>query len=559
MQRRSWGAVALALVGVLAGGLAAEPAWAGNPAIDTQLFRPSAFPHHYFQTRGADLPPHLTFSGAFALSYGSEPLAFVAGERAHAVVAHQLTFDLLASASFFERIGVGIALPLFLYQRGEDGGFVPFASYDSFAVGDLRVSPFVVLLRHEGRGVGLALDLTVGAPTAQGGRFAGDAGITFAPRIIVEVVFPWLRGAVNLGYFARENQTFASFTARDAFLFDIAVAAPLWSGGMEAFGELQLATPAADPFGVAHENQFEGRLGVGHRFAGGWFVRGAVGGGLLDGWGTPDWRVVVMAGFSGTLTHGDPDGDGVLGDADGCPDEAEDFDGFEDDDGCPDADNDEDGVPDALDPCPLVAEDRDGFQDADGCPDLDNDGDGVPDSVDRCADEAEDADGFDDADGCPDRDNDGDGIPDVADRCPMAPETPNGVDDDDGCPDGFPVRIEGDRIVLERPIGFAPPDRRRVAPDSFEALEALARFLGDHPEIERVRIEAHTDAEGDADANRAFTQAQAEAVRAHLVALDVAARRLEASGRGEDQPVAPNTEDWGREENRRVEFVLVSP
>lgn len=70
--------------------------------------------------------------------------------------------------------------------------------------------------------------------------------------------------------------------------------------------------------------------------------------------------------MSGTT---DPDQDGVYGDADQCPDKAEDQDGFQDEDGCPDPDNDGDNISDDADLCPLDAEDVDGFQDDDGCPD----------------------------------------------------------------------------------------------------------------------------------------------------------------------------------------------
>jgi OOP family OmpA-OmpF porin len=65
----------------------------------------------------------------------------------------------------------------------------------------------------------------------------------------------------------------------------------------------------------------------------------------------------------------DPDGDGIVGDADRCPDEAEDFDGWQDADGCPDPDNDGDGIPDARDACPDAPETVNGWQDDDGCPD----------------------------------------------------------------------------------------------------------------------------------------------------------------------------------------------
>ena len=49
-----------------------------------------------------------------------------------------------------------------------------------------------------------------------------------------------------------------------------------------------------------------------------------------------------------------------------------------------DADRDGDGIPDSVDRCPDEPEDYDGFQDDDGCPDRDNDNDGVPDAEDRC-------------------------------------------------------------------------------------------------------------------------------------------------------------------------------
>ena len=98
-------------------------------------------------------------------------------------------------------------------------------------------------------------------------------------------------------------------------------------------------------------------------------------------------------------------------------------------------DSDLDGIPDSMDRCPNAAEDMDGYEDTDGCPDVDNDGDGIPDVDDDCPNMAEDFDGFNDMDGCPDVDNDGDGIRDADDKCPNAAETFNNFEDTDGCPD----------------------------------------------------------------------------------------------------------------------------
>lgn len=148
----------------------------------------------------------------------------------------------------------------------------------------------------------------------------------------------------------------------------------------------------------------------------------------------------LFLGASGTALGawgwlGDDDGDGLGRVADACPDVPEDFDGFEDGDGCPETDNDADGVADEDDACPDVPEDLDGTADSDGCPDEDDDGDGVPDRSDACPAQPEDPDGFSDGDGCPDPDNDSDQLADAEDRCPDRAEVDNGLLDADGCPD----------------------------------------------------------------------------------------------------------------------------
>jgi outer membrane protein OmpA-like peptidoglycan-associated protein len=189
--------------------------------------------------------------------------------------------------------------------------------------------------------------------------------------------------------------------------------------------------------------------------------------------------------------RGDHDGDGIPDSVDACPDDAEDKDGFQDEDGCPDPDNDGDGIADAKDQCPNEPEDKDGFQDDDGCPDRDNDNDGVPDAADKCPNEPEDKDGFEDDDGCPDQDNDGDGFPDSVDKCPNDPETVNGFEDDDGCPD---VRSttgpeeRADRIDLKgQPISF---DRAgKLTPAAKQVLTQVAQII--RTRKLSIRVEVH--------------------------------------------------------------------
>jgi len=67
----------------------------------------------------------------------------------------------------------------------------------------------------------------------------------------------------------------------------------------------------------------------------------------------------------------DADNDGLSNIDDNCPVDAEDFDGFEDEDGCPDVDNDRDEFLDGLDQCPNEPEYEDGVDDDDGCSEVD--------------------------------------------------------------------------------------------------------------------------------------------------------------------------------------------
>ena len=257
----------------------------------------------------------------------------------------------------------------------------------------------------------------------------------------------------------------------------------------------------------------------------------------------------------------DPDKDGIMGDADQCPTEAEDADGFEDENGCPDPDNDNDTVLDASDQCPTDAEDADGFKDDDGCPDQDNDGDGIADGTDQCPAEAEDADGFEDENGCPDPDNDGDGVLDAADTCPDKMETKNGYQDGDGCPDEVPAALAKFTGVIKG-INFKTGSAE-ILKTSNKILDKAVKVMQDYPDI-KLEIQGHTDDVGDDAANLELSQKRAESVKAYFEAKGVPADRVTAKGYGETAPSAPIDGLKGgklkaaQAKNRRVEFKLLS-
>jgi outer membrane protein OmpA-like peptidoglycan-associated protein len=91
--------------------------------------------------------------------------------------------------------------------------------------------------------------------------------------------------------------------------------------------------------------------------------------------------------------------------------------------------------------------------------------------------------------------------------------------------------------------------------ESTPTLAEIGDMLKTHPTL-KLTIEGHTDNVGSAAANQALSDKRAAAVRQYLVskyAIDAA--RLKSVGYGATKPVAPNTTDEGRQNNRRVELV----
>ena len=254
----------------------------------------------------------------------------------------------------------------------------------------------------------------------------------------------------------------------------------------------------------------------------------------------------------------DTDGDGMRDDVDECPEEPEDFDEFEDEDGCPEVDNDKDGINDDVDKCPLKAEDMDGWQDTDGCPETDDDldGDGILNADDQCPNDPEDMDGFEDTDGCPDTDNDNDGIVDASDKCPDTP----GVKVKLGCPYEL-VEVTLDKVVIKDKV-FFELNKATIKPESFTLLDQVADTINNFPRIKKLEVQGHTDHKGKADYNKKLSEARAKSVYDYLVSKDVDPNRLTHKGYGMEQPLIPLGED-GKEtdeeaaQNRRVEFVIL--
>ncbi len=612
--------------------------------MDLHLYQPAVDTRGYFSVNGSGIMPHKKFSFGLALDAGFGILPYDGFETNPDIAADQAkTQSRIANQSFtgnfifnfalFDRVVFGLMLPITffrgdavqvpdrggnclaettscLYNAGDNPG-----GLRSQGLGDLQLHIKARLLNL--RKFGIAGILRAKFPTAKADQFAGEPGFTLWPTAVFEVLpTERIRLAAEAGYRWNSGQG-ASFIWRGSSIpgavdpasasdpVDQGVGSRFTYNDLITFGfgaSFRIAKPLdliLEFYGsqIAQEIGTDGTLSMeaigGLKFlvAGASYLYFGAGAGIPQR-GFQASNVRALLGFMYEPAVKDRDGDGIRDDRDSCPDDAEDKDGFEDSDGCPDLDNDGDGIPDVDDACPLVKEDYDGdrdedgcpegregdrdgdgipddldacpdvpedfdgFEDSDGCPEPDNDGDGLADEQDLCPNDPEDFDGFEDEDGCPDPDNDGDRILDVDDACPNDPETYNGFEDEDGCPDKGLVIIDESQLLILEKIYFET-DSAIIQSRSFALLDAVAATLNGNPQITLVEIQGHADSRGSDAYNIKLTAARAASVVNALIERGVLKDRLRSAGYGERCPVDPKNNAAAWEKNRRVEFKIL--
>jgi OOP family OmpA-OmpF porin len=99
-------------------------------------------------------------------------------------------------------------------------------------------------------------------------------------------------------------------------------------------------------------------------------------------------------------------------------------------------------------------------------------------------------------------------------------------------------------------------NQANLRPGAMRNLYQLADFLKQNP-TRNVLIEGHTDSTGSEATNLELSRRRAEAVREFLISSGVSPDRLTARGHGETYPIASNDTVAGRQQNRRVEVVVM--
>ena len=97
--------------------------------------------------------------------------------------------------------------------------------------------------------------------------------------------------------------------------------------------------------------------------------------------------------------------------------------------------------------------------------------------------------------------------------------------------------------------------KSNLQPNSRNNINTLANYLIQNPD-RKVIVEGYTDSKGSASYNQNLSERRANAVKAALVRAGVDPSRIVAQGYGKEYPVADNSSNSGRAQNRRVEVTI---
>ncbi len=117
---------------------------------------------------------------------------------------------------------------------------------------------------------------------------------------------------------------------------------------------------------------------------------------------------------------------------------------------------------------------------------------------------------------------------------------------------------EGEGIIVKFDSGILfDVNQYAVKSAARTNIENLAVSLKNNPET-TILVVGHTDASGSDEYNRRLSERRAKAVKDYALGQGISSSRLSVEGRGESEPIADNTTEDGKAQNRRVEIVIVA-
>jgi outer membrane protein OmpA-like peptidoglycan-associated protein len=571
------------------------------PDLNSQLWRPAVDATHTLWTLDTGQAPERWTSGRLYSGYLMDPLVVVYddGQRVD-LVSDVVQLD-LAGAVQLGRMRLALDLPLYLLSRGDlgDGGG---------GSGDLMIDVKGTLHDRDGAPVGFALDGRLLLPTASVDLPLGNPGLGWELAMVADKQLGPVLLAANLGTRGLPRVDLTNATVDDQLFFRLGGGWALTErAGVSAdlAGAFTYANPIAEGAGAPLELLLGGWGRATERLV----VRGGLGTGLTPGIGSPHLRALLSVGYEPSRDL-DPDRDGLRGAADTCPSDPEDFDGWHDDDGCPD--------PSVALQVRLLGADRVVLPAATGT--LEGDAQSAQGAGDFTVQVhpgphrlAATAPGYRAKEVSVEVSDPGPNLVEVTldpllgalrlsvlgpEDQPIAadvvvdatpPRQAAGGSLELALPPGShqvtvqaagfvaahleasvvadqtaqlvvhlkaaQAQVTHEKIEIRGEVYF-DTGKDTIKPESFGLLDEVAAILAEHPEIQRICIEGHTDERGKANINQDLSDRRAAAVRTYLTGKGIAPDRLRSVGYGESRPVAPGHDEAAWNQNRRVEFMI---
>jgi outer membrane protein OmpA-like peptidoglycan-associated protein len=564
------------------------------PALNAQLFQPTIDGDRSLWLNDSRVGESGTWTSRFLLQWLNDPLLYINDDGEQTPLVDDVYQLDLMGGYVVGPVRVGLDVPVYLRSVNDIAG--------ETGLGDIALDLKGGLLDRTENPFGVALDARLAVPSATVDTALGTDGLSWEFEGIIDREFGETLIAVNLGTRGLPEVELENVTLNDQLFYGIFGAYDL----TDASGlSLELVGHASyGSFDNAAANPLEAVLGGWHRLSqSNLLLRGGVGVGLNSAIGAPSSRLLLALAYE--PPDRDPDADGLLGRKDACPEVPEDFDGYEDTDGCPErtlvtvrfVDMEHELVGGVLSEVNGVA----------GGAEITVELDSGTWPVSAKAEEYDEVlTDIEVPDGPPVersivmqeaikpgrlvvflKDTQGNPLTGIvlingaehAISGQMTTEHLPGTVVVTGVVEDYIRKAEEVEIqpqvsshvelVLERRLAEVTAERidirdsvyfetnkAIIKPESFPLLNQVAAILKEHEEILLLRVEGHTDIRGSDSANLSLSRRRAAAVRTYLIEQGVDAERLVSEGFGERKPIAEGNNEAAWSRNRRVDFFI---
>jgi outer membrane protein OmpA-like peptidoglycan-associated protein len=569
------------------------------PDINVQYFRPAIDSQHFVWVNESATPKTGAITFRSFLSYSSRPLIYTDSNKNVTDVLQDLYQLDLVGGYGFGNLRIGVDIPFVLKANGS----LPSGEeYSESSIGDVAVD-LKYRVTKEDAPLGVSVSLRGQVPVSQTNAAISSSEPIIEGEISVDTQQDKIHVAANIGH--REQANFSY----ERSLFGSQV---YLRGGLGYLLDNNKGVSMEFVTARLYEYVDKSDAFSSEAMMGGWMtfeplvVRGGVGMGIGAGIGTPEWRTVISMEYLPSKVIHDRDRDGIVDASDQCPTKPEDMDGVLDDDGCPDDTQvtivfvDQfgarvsrkkwsDGELEGYSGVPFLSKARQFMLTADlegflsvqqNIVVLDGDPQDIEVPVERILGTVQ----------VIAKTSDGDIIPNAVWSISGADERFDAGTKQAVVPEehfievmaqGYKLgstkvrvspeenrvvvvelkstkaQVKDGRINLEGVIHFQT-NSATIVSSSFVLLKDVADILRDFPAIELIRIEGHTDSDGEANMNKYLSQSRAESVRRFLMGEGIEEDRMLAVGLGEENPIASNRTTKGKKSNRRVEIHIVN-